>query len=129
MNVFTNPNKTFIEELSGYQIFQFYPELLTDRLNFSKTTSNSTSLSIPAIPNKAFPPNYLRFTACASNGTSGYPNQSFSGSASSTLRKKQDSYWWRSISTVYETANTNSSSVGTFSFSNSSSTAITLALI
>jgi hypothetical protein len=129
MNVFTNPNNTYIEELFGFQIFQYYPELLTPNSNITKTTSNSSSLSIPAIPGKSYPPNYLRITACACNGSSTYPSQSFSGAASSTLRVRQDSYWWRSVATVYETANTNSSSVGTFSFNSSSSAAVTLALI
>lgn len=125
MYVFTNPNKTDVESINGYTPFSFYRDNI--ETNAVLGSSDVTSLSVPAFPNKKFPPNYLRFTACAFNGASGYPSPSYSGSG--TSRTQNDSYWWRSVMGVVETGSTNSTSVGTFYCSSSSVAAQTIYLI
>lgn len=124
MYVFSNPNKTDIANINGFTVFTYYPENI--ETNATKSTSNVSSLAVPAFPGKTFPPNYLRLTACAFNGSSGYPNPSYSGSG--TSRTQNDSYWWRSVIGVVETGNTNSGSVGTFSCSSSAAAALTIYL-
>ena len=124
MYVFTNPNKTDNQFIAGYGVIQYYNEI---EANYTKGTGNVTSLAVPAFPLKEFPPNYLRFTACAFNGASNYPSPSFSGSGSS--RTQNDSYWYRSVMGVVETGSTNSSSVGTFSSGASGVAAATIFLI
>lgn len=125
MYVFTNPNKTDIQSIYGSPVFYHYPSNIESNLTLS--SSDVTSLSVPAFPNKKFPPNYLRFTACAFNPTSTYANASYSGSG--TSRTQNDSYWWRSVIGVVETGSTNSTSVGTFSCSSGSVAAQTIYLI
>lgn len=124
MNVFTNPQKTDIALVNGTEHF-----LATADLTSKSTTSstNQTSLTVGTVQSNELPPNYLRFTSCAANGSSGYPNLGYSGSG--VTRVSADTYWWRSVRTVYETNNTDTTNVGTFTCNSSSIAALSIYLI
>jgi hypothetical protein len=105
--VFTNPNKIGSNATN-----------LTAQLTASTSTISGNSSGISGLTfAKTF--NYeCLLIGLAANGSSGYPNQGYSGQGS--FRTITDSYWWRSIGLAYIENNNAGNPTSSFTASNPS---------
>lgn len=115
---FTNPYKT---SMSLFNWNNFWPNSYMPTV----TTSQASSLTESVWTGAKRPP-VTRIRNISSNGTSGPPNVSFSGSG--TTYYNQDSYWWRSSAVNIET-DSSVNSTGTVSMNNCAVAMMTTILI
>lgn len=101
--VFTNPNKYGTTYSYAVPPFGVYDN------DSQSNPGNTSSVTVPF--SSQLPPKHVyecRLFAFAANGSSTYPNQTYSGPGS--FRALTDAYWWRSIGMAYIVNNTGSAS-------------------